>query len=129
MLASCSVRSSSGRPGAIDPTSTACWCDSALGAVSEPIRLMIANSALAPSDTPKTTTISQPSIRLVSGGRVAGTAAGARDFNTPGLYAPHLEPPLNVPWKSPERPLDTGLEPASHPGSNVLVVATRTAHL
>ncbi len=85
MLASCSVRSSSGRPGASDPTSTACWCDSALGAVSEPIRLMIANSALAPSDTPKTTTISQPSIRLVSGGRVAGTAAGARDFNTPGL--------------------------------------------
>jgi hypothetical protein len=34
---------------------------------------MTANSALAPSETAKTTMISQPSRRLVSGGRVAGT--------------------------------------------------------
>ena len=81
MLASCRVRSSSGRPGAIDPTSRACCCRSAFGAVSEPIRLMIANKELAPSDTAKTTTISQPSMRLVSGGSVAGTP----EF-TPGLY-------------------------------------------
>ncbi len=81
MLASCSVRSSSGRPGASDPTRTACCFASVLGAVSEPMRLMIANRALAPSDTPKTTTISQPSIRLVSG-------QGSRNGEfTPGLVA------------------------------------------
>src|SRR5262245_33811195 len=81
MLASCSERSSSGRPGAIDPTSSACWWPRVLWAVSDPMKLMTARSALRPSDTAKTTTISQPSSRLVSGGRPASCPG-----ITPGLY-------------------------------------------
>src|SRR5436190_17688975 len=81
MLASCSERSSSGRPGASEPTRSACWWPRALRAVSDPMKLMAASGPLRPSDTAKTTTISQPSNRLVSGGRPASCPG-----ITPGLY-------------------------------------------
>src|SRR5215470_13441917 len=96
MLASCSVRSSHGRPGASDPTSRASWRCSDLFAVSDPIRLMIASSALAPSDTANTTTISQPSNRLVIGGAIgrpvscSGITSGLYKAGTwaPSIWSP-----------------------------------------
>src|SRR5215471_11168253 len=97
MLASCSERSSPGRPGAIDPTSSACWWPSALRAVSDPIRLMIASSALAPSDTAKTTTISQPRSRLVIGGAI-GRSPSCSGITT-GLYKAGTWSPSN--WSPP----------------------------
>src|SRR2546430_1962779 len=81
MLASCSERSSNGRPGAIDPIRSACCWPRALRAVIDPMKLMAAKSPLRPSDTAKTTTISQPSNRLVSGGRPPSCPG-----ITPGLY-------------------------------------------
>jgi hypothetical protein len=62
------IRSNTGRPGACDPLITMCCALSDSGSVSEPIRETRERTALAPSDTPKSATISQQSSRRSRGG-------------------------------------------------------------
>lgn len=63
MPKSCQARSSHGRPMAYEPLSVAAWSLSPPGFVSDPMKLIRADTPLAPSERASTSSISERRIR------------------------------------------------------------------
>ena len=92
MPKSCQARSSQGRPGAAEALSVAAWSFRPPGLVTDPTKLISADTPLAPSESARTSSVSSRSIRRESPSREKESATCPASTCTPAssrVNTPH----------------------------------------